>query len=233
MTYCLASTNLNITVELDDRFDVIFQTIPPGWEYQTVYTKLDTDIFYHGCYHIYDDYWIANMWNAMRSIRILLHENIRKVLMAGFVARPPVFDKPEHTLQFHDSTCILYQLQGDILASVPQHLGFISQPGSRDSNPFSNVQDASPMPWSHFKERSVEQFPTVRAAGPTFLLWSLWLAGGMDIASQQAQDFVVKKLKFICQSMGFQQALVLARAIETKSQLNFAMPDSSHSSDFD
>jgi hypothetical protein len=215
----LAISDFNIAVKLDWQYDTFFQTIPPGWEYQTAYTDAQPDHIYNRCYHIYHDYRIAQIWNNIRSIRILLHENIRDVLLAGLASNPPAFNKPEHTLQLQDSMQIMYKLQGEILASIPQHLGFISQLGLSSSNPFTSLYTTSQMPWSHFNEHSTEQFSTVRTAGPNFLLWPLWLAGSMDIASQQAQDFVVKMLRHIYQSMGVQQALVLSKFIETKSKL--------------
>jgi len=173
---------------------------------------------YNGCYHIYNDYWSANIWNGIRTVRILLHEAIRDVLLAGFAAMPPVFDRLEHTLQFHESTQILYRIQGEILASIPQHFGFVSMPRSPSSNSSSDFPIPSPMPWTHFKERSTEKFPTLRTTGPNFLLSSLWLAGSMDIAGQQSQEFAAKNLKRIQQSTGIRQALVLAKIIETKQE---------------
>jgi hypothetical protein len=210
-------------VGLDNKYSEIFQTIPSGWEYQTVYTDIESDAIYNGCYHIYYDYWIAQMWNGVRAIRILLHETIRDVLLAGLAANPPIFNSSEHSLQLHASSQILYKLQADILASVPQHLGFVSQSDPNNMNSASN--DAASMPWAHFSEHNDEQFPIIRASGPYFLLWPLWLTGAMGTASKQIQDFVVKTLKVIAQSMGIQQAHVLATIIETKSKLRLLSPD--------
>ena len=194
---------LTRSLELDGRYLEIFDDIPPGWRYQTIFADEDSGFIYNRRYHIYYDYWIAQMWNGMRTVRVILNEKIRDILLEGFAAKPPRFNKPEHTAQFQISTDTLYQMQADILASVPQHLGATPCPPSTPSaanNP-PQINDQL-LPWSNFPERNEDTFPVVRASGSYFLLWPLWFAGVMDVATEPVRIFAIRNLKFIGNMMG-------------------------------
>lgn len=190
-------------LDLDSRYLYFFNNVAPGWEYQTVFDGVECDFVYKGHYHIYFDYWIAQMWNGMRTVRALLNELIRDVLLKGFATKPPLFTKPAHTAQFQISTDILYEMQADILASVPQHLGVTPRPApSPSAAPRSNDQTLAVFPWTNFSEHNDESFPVVRASGPYFLMWPLWFAGIMDVATEPIRQFVVKNLMYIAETMG-------------------------------
>lgn len=53
--------------------------------------------------------------------------------------------------------------------------------------------------------------------GGSFLLWPLWFAGIMDIATEKVRNFVCHNLKFIGNTMGFNQAHVLAKMLQMNS----------------
>jgi len=82
----------------------------------------------------------------MGVLRILLNVRIRDALLKGFSSKPPVFNQSEHAAQFQISTDLLYKLQADILASIPQHLGVVSRstlllhPNSSSDNELYNVK---------------------------------------------------------------------------------------------
>jgi hypothetical protein len=73
---------------------------PQGWEYETVFTDIDSEFIFDGRYHVYYDCWMGYMWNALRSVRILLNEIIRDTLLEGFSSKPPRFIDSDHTAQF-------------------------------------------------------------------------------------------------------------------------------------
>ena len=193
-------------LELDGEYLEIFNDVPVGWRYQTIDVESDSDFIYNGRYHIYHDYWIAQMWNGMRTVRVILNEKIREILINGFAAKPPLFAKPEHTAQFQISTETLYQMQADILASVPQHLGFTSRsppsPSAVTNPAQSSDMAATIFPWTNFNESNEEKFPVVRASGPYFLLWPLWFAGVMDVATDPIREFAIRNLRFVGRTMG-------------------------------
>jgi hypothetical protein len=49
------------SLELDGVLLEITENPPPGWEYETVYTDIDSPYIYHGRYHIYHDCSIAQI----------------------------------------------------------------------------------------------------------------------------------------------------------------------------
>lgn len=199
---------LEKSLELDARYRFFYTNVPPGWEYETVLLDADSDcdFVYSGRYHIYYDYWIAQMWNGMRTVRIILHEFIREVLLKGFSAQPPLFTKPEHTAQLQLSTDTLYEMQADILASIPQHLGVTPRPRptspSEAEAPRCLDRTLAVFPWTNFSEHNDETFPLVRASGPYFLMWPLWFAGALGISTKEVKLFVAKNLKAIGETMG-------------------------------
>jgi hypothetical protein len=214
-------------LELDGALIDLFTTnLPPEWNYEIVHTNVKADVIWNGCYHIYYDYWISQLWNAMRTMRILAHEIIRGVYLKGFALKPPLFMGPQHTAQFQLSTDTLLEVQADIFATVPQHLGYVK------SNNYNNdahltagnsITDSTStrFPWSDSPPLKSNEEHDVRMTGPYFLLWPLWLAGVMDVAQKESQDFVAKNLRTMAEKMGIRQANVLAQVLESNSRLNF------------
>ncbi|TVY20767.1 hypothetical protein LARI1_G001797 [Lachnellula arida] len=190
-------------LEIDGFLLAIATNVPDGWEFETVFTDVDSDFVYNGRYDVYYDYWIAQMWNALRTLRVMLNEQVRNTLLAGFSSKPPYFTEPQYTAQFQISTELLYQVQDDVLGTVVQHMG---RPPSKDPSPQYRTtikDDLSPIPMS---------------AG-TFLMWPLWFVGIMDSSSEQKRAFVAKNLHAIADILGIQQAHVLARSVEQQRDL--------------
>jgi hypothetical protein len=233
-------------LDLDGILLKIATDIPPGWEYDTVFTDEDPDIVYNGRYHIYHDYvrifqlhnsftyaimlnnvfasiesptnflkhvlrlklqWMAQMWNSLRAVRIMLNEIIRNTLLKGFASKPPIFTGTEYTAQFQISTDILYEMQADILHSVPQHLGKFPKPSMRS--------DTSTL----VSRNIVGGDFTSRMSGGTFLIWPLWFAGVLDIATEEVKQFVIMTLKSVGDSMGIRLANVLADSAKANSDI--------------
>ncbi|KAL3418076.1 hypothetical protein PVAG01_09791 [Phlyctema vagabunda] len=223
-------------MEIDGAFLSICKSPPKGWEFQTIYTDKDPDIIFNGYYHIYYDVWVAQNWNSIRTVRILLNEKMREILLDGFRAVPPQFTSLEHTAQFQLSTDTIYILQAEILASVPQHLGYISTvekprlafDPTRSINPpsiekaFSTLQHV----WSAGNEETSSRqnnnphsLPAIRASAGIFLMWPLWFAGIIDVATEEVRDFVIRNLKLIGTKMGVQQANMLADLVKGRQEI--------------
>jgi hypothetical protein len=205
---------MNRCFEIDGKYMEIFNNVPDGWKYQTILNDEDMDYVYKRRYHIYYDYWIAQLWNGMRTVRIMLHEKIRLLLLEGFAMKPPLFTTPEYSLQYQASTDTLHQMQADILASVPQHLGLTPRappsiaPWAATRIPQGDDMGTTVMPWTGFNDSNSEQFPVVRASGPYFLLWPLWFAGIISITTPDVRDFVTRNLRFIGNKMGVSRFIV-------------------------
>lgn len=220
---------LRQALELEAFWLSIFADIPPGWKYETVYTDDDPDIVFNGRYHVYYDFWIAQLWNAMRTVRILINEKIQNTLLDGFSSKPPLFVGPEYVIQLQLSTDLLYQLQTDIFASVPQHIGYVSKRRSSSPSASTSTMSASSNQsdtksrCSDFRDFPFDEkpnkVPSVRSSGGYFLLWPLFVAGSMDITTDSMRLWVVQNLRSVGHSMGIQQALVLAEVLQMKEEI--------------
>lgn len=224
-------------LEIDGTLLELFSVVPPGWEYETIFTDAaDPDLVYNGCYHVYYDHWVAQLWNGVRVVRMLLNEQVRGLILAGLAAKPPRFLGPEYTAQVQISTDAILQMQADVLASVPQHLGFAGiqrapsyTSPSLSSKPSSEIdQRNSKFLWKDFINSthsvgSPDQFqsetPMIRAAGGYFLMWPLFTCGVIDLATRSTQRWVAGLLRYIGEKMGIQQALVIAKVVEMQEEI--------------
>ncbi|CZR57327.1 related to negative acting factor [Phialocephala subalpina] len=119
--------NITKALEIDNDLAKSFTDVPPEWLYETVFTETDCEAVLSGSYDIYYDHWISQMWNAMRTSRIMLHEIIRSQLIKGFTATPRTFTAAEFRTQFQTSANICSKMRDEILRSVPQHVGFVTR----------------------------------------------------------------------------------------------------------
>lgn len=188
-------------LELDQILRNISENPPEGWEYENVFTDEVSDFVFAGRYHIYFDYWISQIWNSLRSVRILLHEKIRDVLLAEFSTKPPLGRPAAHVAQLQASTGIMYKMQADVLCTIPQHIGYF--PTGKTS--------IKTMSESH--EGRIRSF---KMSGGAFLIWGLWLVGILDISTEDIRVFVIKNLNYIGTTMGIRQAHILAGILEAK-----------------
>ncbi|KAL2068906.1 hypothetical protein VTL71DRAFT_15244 [Oculimacula yallundae] len=201
---------LSTAFELDGVLLNISSNPPPGWAFEVIYTDACTDIVYNGQYHLYYDFWVAQIWNALRTLRIMLNETIRKILLGSFGLQKPVFTETQHTAQIQKCTNVVYNLQSDILYSVPQHLNIFPEPAGFRDHGIASIG----------LHKVMEEFAGVRMSGGAFLIWPLWFVGIADTATEDMKSFVVRNLDNIAVTMGIQQAGLLARNVEDQSQIN-------------
>jgi hypothetical protein len=166
-----------------------FASPSPSWSYTTIITDADPDIVYDGRYHIYNDHWVSQVWNNMRSVRCLLHDEIRRTLQ-------PLPASPTRTAQLLESTTIMRAMHADILASVPQHLGYRGAPWTPPCD-------------------------VAGTCGPLFLIWPLWHAGVMSVATEGSRQYAARNLLLIGREMGIRQAAVLATTVLDGSDVTF------------
>ena len=182
---------IEAALEIDRRFTEVFTDIPDEWKYSTVYTDESPDLIWNGHYHVYTDYWMAQLWNGMRTCRILLHETIRDQLLTASFAMTPIFSEAEMTAQKERCVEIMLQLQADILASVPQHtLAALNQ----------------------------NQRPSTLLEGSRgyFVLWPLYMVGVMDLSTEPIRRWAISRLRSIGDTIGIRQAIVLADFLDQK-----------------
>ncbi|CZS97219.1 related to negative acting factor [Rhynchosporium agropyri] len=177
---------INQALELDQRLVDEFEDLPEEWMYEIVYTSENPHLVWNGNYHVYQEYLMSHIWNAMRTSRIMLHEVIRDQLLSDSTALIPHFTTGENANRLGTSTDVMLEMQADILASVPHHT-----PSLLNRNT-SAVFDNS---------RSY------------FVLWPLFLAGSMDLATEPIRMWAAARLRDIGESMGIRQAVVISEVL--------------------
>ncbi|APA09980.1 hypothetical protein sscle_05g047500 [Sclerotinia sclerotiorum 1980 UF-70] len=220
---------LNEAQALEERFLFFYTNVPRGWEYTIIQTNEDPDIVFEGYYHIYHDHWTAQMWNAIAGLRIMLNETIRDILLQDFASATPCLQGTEYLSLFQKCTTTIYTLHSNILASIPQHIGYhtpnlhanlINPP----SNPNPNPTTEPPQLWTNFPSTSPpspstpqsesDKFPKLRFSGGYFLIWPLFIVGNSRLTTTEARAFCVRNLRDIGLRMGIQHAYLLAGIIE-------------------
>lgn len=216
---------LNRSLELENMLIETFSDLPHEWTFSVVHSDDDPNLVYLGFYHVYHHAAAAMLWNGMRCIKILLHEIIRGVLLKGFSAKPPLFVDPSYTKQLQTSTANLYQLNNDIIASVPQHLGYPrkgkSNPAVLPHSPFRLPEPPYPRQPAGSgpivqtpRSNSSTTVPYLRIAGGIQLPWALYLVGITDIVTEPVLRWVISTLRLVGQITGVQQAAVLADRLD-------------------
>lgn len=173
-------------LELDRRFVDIFTNLSPRWQYKTVYTNATPHLIWNGSYHIYPELG-ANFWNSMRTCRVLLHEIICSRLLP--FPSTPVLSIAEDLAQNEASESIMRTLRNDILGSIPDHT------------------------LTHLANNSNAQALHRERSKAYFVLWPLYVAGAMDV---KIRTLVIQKLRYIGETVGLRQAVVIAQWLEKK-----------------
>jgi len=122
----------------------------------------------------------------MRCQRLLLTEMIRDVIHKVHLSQPAVFQDGIYLARLSTSTKNLQDIQADIMASVPQYMGYLTM--------FKETDGGYRFPWSFFQSRVYDPFhsiatttyelPMVRTTGGTNIIWAVYFAGATDIATE-------------------------------------------------
>ncbi|KAI6248005.1 hypothetical protein HI914_03605 [Erysiphe necator] len=185
---------LRRSIELDNKLEDICLNHPSNWEYRTFKTDKISPLIFKGYYHIYSDLRIAQVWNMFRTLRIMINQMIYDVLNRLIKE----YNHPRYTCQVTKVSHTLFDLQHDILYSVPQFIGVFSS---------QNVREIS------YNERGFR----VPMSGTWYLCRPLWLAALLHNSTQEIKDFAVYNLRNISKIGGIREGDSLADSIESSS----------------
>jgi len=207
---------LREALAIDAMACAIFNGAGLEWQFETIVDNTHPDTIPLGYYYKYQSFVFAQTWCGMRGTRLDLHRIIRKTLLDGFNAKPPVFSGVEHTAQFLLSTNILYEMQTELLASIPQFI--------LDLEPSQHPKPR--FPWTNFEsalyspsKMAISRFgdvPLIRSISGHAHLWSLYKVADVSVSTRETRELVVRLLKQSGSEMGIQQAFVLAEELELK-----------------
>jgi hypothetical protein len=236
-------------LELDTTAAAIFENVPHDWRYDTVPCFEGVPGVFGHYYHVYHTHSAAQTWNWVRYNRIYFHDIIRNCILAGFANSPPTLTGARYAELLGSSAQKLQQLQGDIIASMPQFLHDTPMTTPRNfgqslastpvfATPPPSPPRAEPMGdtkrfFQNFenemidlphdllnKKSSVDRIPLVRVSGGYSTVWALYVAGSMPTASAESQDFVLHCFDRIDREFGIKQARVFGHALRLKRKMD-------------
>jgi hypothetical protein len=78
-----------------------------------------------GYAHRYSSFAFAELLNGCRGMRLQLNQILRNALLIGLTQRPPLFTDADSSTLLHRTHQTLQSLSHQVIASVPQYLGYI------------------------------------------------------------------------------------------------------------
>lgn len=209
--------------ELDQQFVDSFTNLAYLWNYQVVYTDVKSPLLYSDHYHVYHNYVSPQAWNTMRNCRIILQQMMLEQLMLNPVAE--VVEDPR--MQITHCMNVLHQLQLDVFATVPQHLGFHPGLATTKVSEYLGGRQSSKEEflWSGFDELGAQlsdvnenshsdSLPILRTSGGYALPFSLYVAGAMKTGTSKSRQWVRDILYGIGHTQGVKHALVFAALLQ-------------------
>lgn len=202
----------NLRAEIEDRSlvlpeDIIPQAFAQEKDFTALYNELwefypyktlavidretppsPADEVYGKYYHTYTDYFVPNIYNAIRGARILVTEIIEEAAAKLSPSSPLYAQYDDLSLLIEQSRAGALQAAIDICASVPYDLGSIEM----------KRQDGADIGRSG------------RALGGYVLLWPLCLAGDLPYAPTSLRDWAINRFEYIGRALGIKQAIWMA-----------------------
>ena len=200
-------------LQLDEEMMVTFVDAPPTWHYEIhplenkpPGSRLPKYIY------LYHNSHSAQLWSSLRNNRITVHSFIVAVL----VHQPPQTLTEGLEEQLSRSRGTVWQMQMDILASVPQYLGLEKAPPFEREWPTSDVQSSACLATDMLQVAMdpASDLPIFRSRHDFYLLWNLLLAGQVDEYEGEVRKATCEILNFMGRCCGICQAFHFAAALQ-------------------
>lgn len=153
----------------------------------------DRSVAYNGRFDVYNSNWGMRVWNSSRKLQLKLYEAIYFLLDKALLTNlpPPI---REHLKQRRQETLErLVELGDDMLATVPQALGFVSAASS-----------TSP---------SIDLSLPMSVSGAYMLTWGLYTVGKSSVIQGRTRLWIIRCLDQIGKIAGIRIALQLLEGI--------------------
>lgn len=186
---------MNALLPLDEMLEGWRKSIPSSWAFKT-YKRLPSDVLEAGAplsqYHVYTNLYIAVIWNAYRSYRLLIHETI----MSSILKCRSVKDMINLQLSME----VIRQMTDGICQSVPycllqernhHQLGWVLGPSHK----------WEPDEWS--------------TSGALLLFWPLFSCGMLSTTQEEQRRWITRVLRGVGTRLGMALAISMATAIES------------------
>ena len=185
---CLSSSNVIArATALDFEFMSLAKCMPSTWLYNTTYLEEASERVLEQHWDTYPDHFIAQGWNVIRVMRILLND----IICTYWLSRETEhFNGVPSARNASVAKSHIDVISKDICATAPQFIG-----------------DESPT-------RQNKAFTTTQRLRCYTLLFPLYVAGLYSSSTTQIRPWIVKQLRFMSDVMGIQNANVVVEILE-------------------
>lgn len=176
------------------------ENIPDHYRYKTLcwedhvpggdYARAEV---FPGRVDVYQDFWIASVWNMLRVARIIIHSVL--VRCAAWVVAPTDY---RTTPEYAASTRVCGEMITDIIASVPYHLGW----HSKRRHLFNNDELSGFI---------CGEEDSMKGLAGYFLTWPLACINGQDYVSDVQRRWIIGRLRYIGDELGIRYAHILSQ----------------------
>ncbi|KAJ4421511.1 hypothetical protein N0V85_000161 [Neurospora sp. IMI 360204] len=219
--------------ELDRAIADWMASLPPHWRYRTLYWQnyvANTDYahaeVFPGRVDVYNDVWIASVWNMARVSRLILASIT--VRCAAWACSPVDY---RTTPEYAHSARVCAEIISDVLASVPYNLGWHYRTkrrrrqgqgrGNRNRNRnWDNYDDDEEEEDGEDDEQEEEQLSGfgcgeddqgMKGLAGYFLTWPLACVMAQDYLTEDQRTWVRGRLRYIGEELGIRYANILAQ----------------------
>ncbi|KAK3322101.1 hypothetical protein B0H66DRAFT_474976 [Apodospora peruviana] len=189
---------------LDEELAAWMKSLPENWAWRTLCWQgpvlpegeyANAEVF-PGRVDVYNDFWIASMWNMARTARLVLSS--LTVRCAAWVCSPVDY---RTTPEYATAARICADNIADILASVPYHLGW----HTRRREAFPDDEALSGFACGDDDDGSL------KGLAGYFLTWPLATVMSQDYTTDNQRAWVQGRLKYIGDGMGVRYAHILSQ----------------------
>ena len=185
---CLHSSDVIArATDLDCEFMLLAKYMPSSWQYNTIHLDEASDQVFDLHYDTYPDHMIAQGWNVLRVMRMLLNDMIR-VEYASKGTK-----SFNNTSSYRSSTILtgcINDIAKEICASVPQ---------------FTNYRKTKARVKGHCTTQKLRCYT---------LLFPLYVAGLHASAATRIKSWIINQLRYMSKEMGIRNASVIADFLE-------------------
>ena len=174
-------------------FQCVLEIFAAEEPYTTVRSRSENlDIVYNGRVDLYQTSWAIRVWNNSRILQVVVCEILFHLLNKALATPLAPASRVQMEMKLQETLQILLDLGEDILATVPQALGFVS---------------------SVSEPRSSVDLSAASVSGGHLLTWCLYTIGKSPVTDSKTRKWIMRHLQNIGQNGGITMALQFVRDI--------------------
>ncbi|KAJ6029329.1 hypothetical protein N7499_000475 [Penicillium canescens] len=188
---------------LQNDFEQVFGNLAVQEPYTTILEGGgDPDIIFNGRYDLYHSTWAIRVWNNTRMLQMIVCNIIYYLLTKALAMDLTPALRAHIKLRVEKTLEIQSKLESDMLATVPQALGYVSSAAQHHS--------------------SVDFTSPASVSGSYLLTWCLYTVGQSVVAKSKTRQWVIRHMQEIGKHAGIAMALQLVENIVTLDELRRA-----------